>query len=104
MVEAANSTPHSTPSTAPIISDITSGAVLAPGRGEDEGEEELVPGIDDDEDRDRHHALAASGRITLAGSGSCEAPSTIAASSSSRGIWSMKVRITIVPSETKKAA
>ena len=28
-VEAANSTPHSTPSTAPIISDITSGAVLA---------------------------------------------------------------------------
>ena len=34
----------------------------------------------------------------------CEAPSIIAASSSSRGIWSMKVRITSVPSETKKVA
>ena len=32
------------------------------------------------------------------------APSTLAASSSSRGIWSMKVRITSVPSETKKVA
>ena len=29
---------------------------------------------------------------------------SIAASSSSRGIWSMKVRITMVPSETKKVA
>ena len=27
--DAANSTPHSTPSTAPIISDITNGAVFA---------------------------------------------------------------------------
>ena len=55
---AANSTPHSTPSTAPIISDMTSGAVLASVGGEDEGEQELVPGEDDDEDRDRDHALA----------------------------------------------
>ena len=47
---------------------------------------------------------AASGKITRAMIWNCEAPSIIAASSSSRGIWSMKVRITIVPSETKKVA
>ena len=47
---------------------------------------------------------AAIGRMMRAMICICEAPSTIAASSSSRGIWSMKVRITTVPSETKKVA
>ena len=47
---------------------------------------------------------AASGRITRSITWAGLAPSTVAASSSSRGIWSMKVRMTMVPSETKKAA
>ena len=47
---------------------------------------------------------AESGRITFVSTWRCVAPSISAASSSSRGIWSMKVRITTVPSETKKVA
>ena len=47
---------------------------------------------------------ADSGMITRRRIVSRLAPSTSAASSSSRGIWSMNVRISSVPSETKNVA
>ena len=47
---------------------------------------------------------AASGRITRTSVVTRPAPSTAAASSSSRGIWSMKARMTKVPRLTKNVA